>query len=69
MPSFIGSAAVGTTLDRFFLSAQFTYNLFYFYTPRAVKAEQLLIPGFEENSKFYGSFHDWKVKVMFTYKF
>jgi len=69
MPSYIGNAAVGMTLDRFFLSAQFTYNLFCFYTPRAVKAEQLLIPGFEGYSKFYGSFHDWKVKVMFTYKF
>lgn len=69
MPSYIGNAAVGMTLDRFFLSAQFTYNLFCFYTPRAVKAEQLLISGFEGYSKFYGSFHDWKVKVMFTYKF
>lgn len=69
MPSYIGSAALGMTLDRFFLSAQFTYNLFYFYNPRAVKAEQLHIPGFEGISKFYGSFHDWKVKVMFTYKF
>lgn len=69
MPSYIGNAAVGMTLDRFFLSAQFTYNLFCFYTPRAVKAEQLLIPGFEGYSKFHGSFHDWKVKVMFTYKF
>jgi hypothetical protein len=69
MPSYIGSAAVGMTLNRFFLSAQFTYNLYYFYNPRAVNAEQLQISGFEGSSKFYGSFHDWKVKVMFTYKF
>jgi hypothetical protein len=29
----------------------------------------LQIQGFEGCSKSYGSFHDWKVKVMFTYKF
>ena len=69
MPSFIGSAAVGMTLDRFFLSTQFTYNLYYFYDPRAINAEKLQIQGFEGCSKSYGSFHDWKVKVMFTYKF
>lgn len=69
MPNFIGSAAFGMTLDRFFISTQFVYNWFYFLSSTVLLPKELLAPNYVDEFSFRGSFHDWKVKVLFTYKF
>ncbi len=69
MPNVIGSAALGMTLDRFFISAQFTYHWFYFLSISAYDSQKLQIPHDLENVRFRGSFHDWTLNFLFTYKF
>lgn len=69
MPNFIGTAALGMTLDRFFLSAQFTYNWFFFHSSSAYNIQELNIPDDVDELSFLGSFHDWNLKILFTYKF
>ena len=69
MPNVIGSAALGMTLDRFFISAQFTYHWFYFLSISAYDSQKLQLPYELENIRFRGSFHDWTLNILFTYKF
>lgn len=69
MPNFIGTAALGMTLDRFFLSAQFSYNWFFFLSSSAYDTKKLQIPDYVDDISFRGSFHDWNLKFLFTYKF
>lgn len=69
MPNVIGTAALGMTLDRFFISAQFTYNWFYFLSISAYDSQKLQLPYELENIRFRGSFHDWTLNFLFAYKF
>lgn len=69
MPNFIGSTAIGITLDRFFISTQFVYNCLYFRSSDAFKFNDLQISSQVNDLSFRGYFHDWKVKLLFTYKF
>lgn len=69
MPNFIGSAAFGLTLDRFLLSAQFTYNWFFFLSSNAYNSKKLQISDYVDDISFRGSFHNWNLKLLFTYKF
>lgn len=69
MPNFIGTAALGMTLDRFFLSAQFSFNWFFFLSSSAYNIEKENIPDIMDNISFRGSLHDWNLKILFSYKF
>ncbi len=69
MPNFVGSTAIAMTLDRFFISTQFVYNCFYFRSSDAFKFNDLQISSQVNDLSFRGYFHDWKVKLLFTYKF
>lgn len=69
MPNYIGSAAIGLTLWRFFFTTQFTYNTFYFRSSHAFKNNQLDIPDYVDGLTFKGSFHDWMVKGQLVYRF
>lgn len=69
MPNFIGSAAVGLSMGRFFFSAQFTYNWFYFRSSDAFNAKELEIPDYLSDLSFHGSFHDWTLKGLLVYRF
>ena len=69
MPIYIGSAAVGLTMWRFFFSTQFTYNRFYFRSRDAFNASQMDIPNYVDNLSFRGTFHDWMLKGILVYRF
>ena len=69
MPNFIGTAALGMTLDRFFLSAQFSFNWFFFLSSSAYNIEKEKVPDIMDNISFRGSLHDWNLKILFSYKF
>jgi len=69
IPNFIANSALGITLDRFFISAQFTYNYFFYHSSSAFNAKKLQIPDYVDDISFHGSFHDWNMKILFTYKF
>ena len=69
MPNYVGSAAVGLTLWRFFFSTQFTYNRFYFRSSHAFDANQMDIPDYVDDLNFRGSFHDWTLKAWLVYRF
>ena len=68
VPNYIGSAAVSLTMWRFYLSAQFTYNRFYFRSRDAFDANQLEIPDYVDDLSFRGIFHDWMLKVLLIYR-
>ncbi|MBQ9435942.1 MAG: DUF4421 family protein, partial [Bacteroidales bacterium] len=55
MPNYIGSAAVGLTMWRFFFSTQFTYNRFYFRSRDAFNASQMDIPNYVDGLSFRGT--------------
>lgn len=67
-PNFIGSSAISLTLDRFFISTQFAYDWFYFHSTQAIDRNFFFSPDME-NLILRGSIHNWKVKLLFTYKF
>ena len=69
MPNYIGSAAGSLAWGRFFFSAQFTYNRFYFRSRDAVDVSQLNVPDYVGNVRFHGIFHDWLVKGSLVYRF
>ena len=69
MPNYIGSAAVGLTMWRFFFSTQFTYNRFYFRSRDAFNASQMDIPNYVDDLSFRGTFHDWMLKGILVYRF
>ena len=69
MPNYIGSAAVGLTMWRFFFSTQFTYNRFYFRSRDAFNASQMDIPNYVDGLSFRGTFHDWMLKGILVYRF
>lgn len=69
MPNYVGSAAVGLTMWRFFFSTQFTYNRFYFRSSHAFDANQMDIPDYVDDLNFKGTFHDWTLKVLLVYRF
>jgi hypothetical protein len=69
MPNFIGGSAIALTLDRFFISTQFVYDWFYFHSSQAIKHDSFLVSPELENLTLLGSIHNWKVKLLFTYKF
>jgi hypothetical protein len=69
MPNYIGSAAVGLTLWRFFFSTQFTYNRFYFRSRDAIDASQMDLPDYVDDLSFRGVFHDWMLKGILVYRF
>ena len=69
MPNYIGSAAVGLTLWRFFFSTQFTYNRFYFRSRDAFDASQMDLPDYVDDLSFRGVFHDWMLKGILVYRF
>lgn len=69
MPNYIGSAAVGLTLWRFFFSTQFTYNRFYFRSRDAFDASQMDLPNYVDDISFRGVFHDWMLKGILVYRF
>ena len=69
MPNYIGSAAIGLTVWRFFFTTQFTYNTFYFRSSHAFKNNQLDIPDYVDDLTFKGSFNDWMVKGQLVYRF
>ena len=69
MPNYIGSAAVGLTMWRFFFSTQFTYNRFYFRSRDAFDASQMDLPTYVDDISFRGVFHDWMLKGILVYRF
>ena len=69
MPNYIGSAAVGLTMWRFFFSTQFTYNRFYFRSRDAFDAGQMNLPDYVDDPSFKGIFHDWMLKGIIVYRF
>ena len=69
MPNYVGSAAIAFTLDRFFISTRFVYNWFYFLSSDAFISGNLQAPSIVDELNFRGSFRDWAVKLLFTYKF
>lgn len=69
MPNFIGSTAIGITLDRFFISTQFVYDWFYFHSSQAIKHDYFDVTPELEDLTLLGALHNWKVKLLFTYKF
>ena len=69
VPNYIGSAAVSLTMWRFYFSAQYTYNRFYFRSRDAFNASQMDIPDYVDDINFRGTFHDWMLKVMLYYRF
>ena len=69
MPNYIGSAAASLTWSRFFFTAQFTYNRFYFRSRDAVNVNQLNLPDYVDDIGFRGIFHDWMLKGMLVYRF
>lgn len=69
MPNYIGSAAASLTWSRFFFSAQFTYNRFYFRSRDAVNVNQLNLPDYVDDIGFRGIFHDWMLKGSLVYRF
>lgn len=69
MPNFIGSAAAGLTLGRFYFSTQFTFNDFYFRRRDALNSGQVKIPGYVDKLDYQGLFHDWMLKGLLVYKF
>lgn len=69
MPNIIGSSAISLTLDRFFLSTQFSYNWFYFHSAQAIDRTALPISAYVDDITFRGSFYNWNLKLLFTYKF
>lgn len=69
MPNFIGGSAIGLTLDRFFISAQFAYDWFYFHSSQAINQDYFLFSPDLKNLILRGAFHNWNVKLLFTYKF
>lgn len=69
MPNFIGTSAVSLTLDRFFISTQFTFNWFYFHSSQAVDRNSLPYIYDLQDLTFRGAFHNWNLKLLFTYKF
>ena len=69
MPNYIGSAAVGLNMWRFFFSTQFTYNRFYFRSRDAFNASQMDIPNYVDGLSFRGTFHDWMLKGILVYRF
>ena len=69
MPNYVGSAAVGLTLWRFFFSTQFTYNTFYFRSSHAFDANQMDTPDYVDDISFRGTFHDWTLKTLLVYRF
>ena len=69
MPNYIGSAAVGLTMWRFFVSTQFTYNRFYFRSRDAFDASQMDLPDYVDDLSFRGIFHDWMLKGILVYRF
>ena len=69
MPNVIGSGALGITLDRCFISTQFVYNWFFFLSTSAYDRSKLKIPDYVDKVRFNGSFYDWTLKILFTYKF
>ena len=69
MPNFIGNSAISLTLDRFFISTQFTYNWFYFHSAQAIDPTSLPISAQVDDISFRGSFYNWNLKLLFMYKF
>lgn len=69
MPNFIGSAAAGLTLGKFYFSVQFAYNWFYFRSRDAMNSSQVDIPDYVDGIDYHGSFQDWTLKGLFVYKF
>ena len=69
MPNFIGSSAISLTLDRFFISTQFAYNWFYFHSAQAINPHDIPISPNVDDIAFRGSFSNWHLKLLFTYKF
>ena len=69
MPNYVGSAAVGLTMWRFFFSTQFTYNRFYFRSRDAFDASQMDLPTYVDDISFRGVFHDWMLKGILVYRF
>lgn len=68
MPNFIGSTAIGITLDRFFISTQFVYDWFYFHSSQTIKHDYFNITPEIKDLILQGAFHNWNVKLLFTYK-
>ena len=69
MPNFIGNAAASITLGRFYFTAQFNYNWFYFRSDVALNSNQIDFPDYVDDLKVKGSFHDWLLKGMVVYRF
>lgn len=69
MPNFIGNAAASITLGRFYFTAQFNYNWFYFRSDVALNTSQIDFPNYVDDLKIKGSFHDWLLKGMVVYRF
>ena len=68
MPNYIGSAAACLILGRVYLSAQFTYNWFYFRSNDAFNEKHLDIPEYLDDLSYRGAFHDWMLKGLLVYK-
>ena len=68
-PNFISSSAISLTIDRFFISTEFAYNWFYFHSAHAMNPNNFSISTDVEDLTFHGSFHNWNLKLLFTYKF
>jgi hypothetical protein len=69
MPNIIGSSAVGLTLGRFFISAQFVYDWSYFRSGQAINTISFPDKPSLEDLSISGAFNYWKLKLLFTYKF
>lgn len=69
MPNFIGSTALGITLDRFFISARFVYDCSYFHSNYAFNADDQHISNRVDELTLRGYLHNWSAKLLFTYKF
>ena len=69
MPNFIGSAAASLTMGKFYFTAQFSYNRFYFRSSDALNASHLNHLEYLDKLDYSGTFHDWTLKGLLVYSF
>ena len=69
-PSATGSAALGLTFGRLFISLQYRHNLFYYHTADTMSAAELGLTGGDiDNVSVSGLFNDWRVTGIVVFNF
>ena len=69
-PSATGSAALGLTFGRLFVSLQYRHNLFYYHTADTMSAAELGLTGGDiDDVSVSGLFNDWRVTGIVVFNF